>query len=118
MSGHAFPDVPAALLEVIPAGVLWLKSYDDPVNHIYSAGGTETGPLRFDRIVINSYAPGRDAAREQAEAVRAAITSGPHETTAGLLDSVDVEVVPHDILFQHDKVNQYQAIYRVHTRPL
>lgn len=118
MSGYTFPDVPAALLEVVPNAVLWLQSYEGTVNHIYSAGGSEAGPLRFDRIVVNTYAPGRDAAHVEAERVRELLTAAPHETSVGLLDSVDVEVTPHDILFQHDTQNQYQAIYRVHTRPV
>jgi len=115
---YDFPDVPAALLEVIgETATLWLSSVDGTVNHIYSAGGSESGPLRFDRIVINTYAAGRDAARDESERVRELLLGAPHETTEGLLDHVDVEVVPHDILFQSDSVNQYQAIYRVHTRP-
>lgn len=116
---YDFPDTPSALLELIgDSATLWLTSVDGIVNHIYSAGGSESGPLRFDRIVINTYAPGRDAAREESERVRALLTAAPHHTTEGLIDSVDVEVTPHDILFQHDEVSQYQAIYRVHTRPL
>src|SRR5690625_4870737 len=118
MSGYTFPDVPAALLEVVPSAVLWLQSYEDTVNHIYSVGGSETGPLRFDRIVVNTYASGRDAARDEAERVREALTAAPHFTEEGVLDSVDVEVTPHDILFQHDTISQYQGIYRVYTRPL
>jgi len=119
MSGYTFPDTPAALLEVIgDTATLWLQSYEGTVNHVYSAGGAETGPLRFDRIVVNTYAPGRDAAREESERVRELLTAAPHDTAEGLIDSVDVEVTPHDILFQHDTQNQYQAIYRVHTRPL
>lgn len=115
---YKFPDVPAALLEVIPHATLWLDSVDELVNHIYSAGGSETGPLRFDRIVINTYGPGRDAARAEAERVRELITAAPHHTAEGLLDNVDIEVVPHDVLFTSDTVTQYQAIYRVHTRPI
>src|SRR5690625_7441728 len=68
--GYEYPDVPAALLEIVPNSTLWLSSLDETVNHIYSVGGHESGASRFDRIVINTYAEGRTAAHVEAEVVR------------------------------------------------
>jgi|SRR5690625_1450871 len=116
--GYEYPDVPAALLEIVPNSTLWLSSLDETVNHIYSVGGHESGASRFDRIVINTYAEGRTAAHVEAEVVRQIMTAGHHSTTKGLLDSVAVEVTPHDILFASETVTQVQAIYRVYTRPV
>lgn len=118
MGNYQYPDVAAALLEVIPNGTLWMTSFDETVNHIYTVGGDERGPERFDRVVINTYAHGRDAALAEAEAVREAMTAGYHETSEGLLDSVEVEVTPHDILFASETITQMQAIYRVYARPI
>lgn len=119
MVGYDFPDVPRALVEIIgPTATLWLHSYDSTINHIYAAGGNEVGPLRSDRVVINTYAPGRDAAKGESERVRQVLQAAPHETAAGLIDHVHVEVNPHSVAFQHDTTNLYQATYRVDVRPI
>lgn len=126
---YDFPDVEAGLLEVIPKSTLWLGkddlNFDDEapagtsvVHHIYTVGGSELGPLRTDRVTIDTYAPSRDEAKAAAEAERARLTSGPHETSEGLLDHVEVEVVPRSIPYPDDAVAQFQATYRIDTRPI
>jgi len=114
---YDFPDVEAALLEVLPGSVLWLESTAGTVHHIYTVGGSELGPLRTDRVTIDTYAPSRDEAKAAAEAERARLTSGPHETSEGLLDHVEVEVVPRSIPYPDGALAQFQATYRVDTRP-
>lgn len=118
MTGYDFPDVPGGLLDIVPHATMWLRSVAETVNHIYSVGGTETGPERMDRITVDTYARGRDAARDEAEAVRKLLLSGSHDTPTGMIDSFEVEVVPHDARFQSDEVTQYQAIYRAYSRPI
>lgn len=115
---YRFPDVEAALLEVIPDSTLWLTSTNGTVHHVYSVGGSVAGPLRTDRVVVDTYAPGRDAAKAAAEGQMGRLTAGPHHTSEGLLDSVTVETAPHLIPYPDDMVTQYQATYRVDTRPL
>lgn len=122
--GYAFPDVEVALLEVLDdlgTGYLFLQYGFEgnlPAVHVYSVGGSVVGPLREDRVEVAVYATGRDAAKGLAEQVLARLTSGPHSTSVGLLDSVAVEVLPRSLPYASDTVNEYTATYRVATRPV
>lgn len=89
-----------------------------PALHVYQVGGSERSVFRADRIVVDAFAAGRDAAKSLASAAHSRLTSGPHNTTHGDLDLVEVEVAPHGVPYASDTVNQFTAVYRVHTRPL
>lgn len=121
---YRFPDVEAALMEVLTATqpgvrtVLWLTDTEGTVHHVYSSGGNIVGPFRTDRVTVDTYAPSRDLARTAAEDAQAALTERHHDTSEGLLDTVEVEVAPHSMPYQSDTVSLWQAVYRVDTRPL
>lgn len=89
-----------------------------PALHCYQVGGSERSVFRVDRMVVDSFASGRDAAKALSAAAHARLMSGPHDTTHGLLDLVEVEVAPHGVPYASDTVSQVTAVYRVHTRPL
>lgn len=123
--GYSFPDAENALQEVLggmPNALpvkTWLNAYDASEFHVLTqVGGTETGPLRMDRIQVDTYAAGRGTAKERATSVKEYLVDRPHWTAAGMLDSVDVEVLPRQVPIITEQYVQYSAIYRVHTRPV
>lgn len=122
---YRFPDVEVAfhaLLDVGATAFLWLPLDFDahlPAHHVYVVGGSEDGVLRSTRVEVATYAEGRDAALDAAEAARAVLTSGPHLVPdVGLLDVVRVDVPPRGIPYMDDRINQVNTTYRVDTRPL
>lgn len=119
---YRFPDVERAVVEILGEGAaLWLdKDFHDrlPVSHVQSVGGREQGVLRMDRIAVITYDHSRDLAKASAEAVNALLVDGPHDTTEGLLDRVEVEVSPHLLPYVSETVTRYTATYRIDTRPI
>lgn len=120
-----FPDTEKALKELLePFGATYLhlvygwEELGLPAFHIYQVGGNQALVFRSDRIVVHSYAEGRDAAKQAASQAHELLVPGPHGTSHGLIDSIDVESVPHLMPYTSDTVNLFGAIYRVNTRPL
>lgn len=121
-----FPDTEKALQEVIRTitanVVLWLPADTFervPIVHVQvqpNIGGEEDF-LRTERVQIDVYATGRDAAKTLAQNIRSTVL-GHHGTSYGLLDDVYVDTEPYEQPYPHDTVSLYSAIYRVDTRPL
>ena len=86
--------------------------------HIKDIGGTEQVVFRTDRLTVDVYAAGRTAAKDLAEAVRAALVDRPLDTPHGVVDSVQVEVVPTREEFPSPVLAKFSAIYRAETRPI
>jgi len=124
--GYTFPDARAAFYELAPrasdpAPVPYFQLVVDfadglPAALIYRVGGDESGPFRQDRINVDVYANGSTAANAVANQIRAFLTGTSHDTEAGLIDLVEVEVVPTEVPYMSDTVNQVSATYRVDTR--
>ena len=124
--GYTFPDARAAFYELVPAATdpapvpyfqLVVDFADDlPAALIYRVGGDESGPFRQDRLNVDVYANGSTAANAVANQIRAFLTGTSHDTEAGLIDLVEVEVVPTEVPYMSDTVNQVSATYRVDTR--
>lgn len=86
--------------------------------HIKDIGGTEQSVFRTDRLTVDVYAQGRTAAKDLAEAVRAALLDRPLDTPHGVVDSVKVDVVPTKEEFPSATLVKFTAIYRAETRPI
>jgi hypothetical protein len=127
--GYTFPDAREALYELIPKAtdpaptpyfqlvIDWEKSLGtSPAVLIYRSGGEQSGPFRSDRMGVDVYAEGSGVANDVAQAICAFLTDGPQDTTAGLLDQIEAEVVPTEIPYTSDTVNLVSATYRVATR--
>lgn len=125
----AYPDSTAGVKEVLEGldriveldgeVTMWMERNPDgrvPIVDVQQIGGQEGFPFRWDRIQLDVYAAGRDLARDLCEAAKDCLLRGPHETSVGILDSVDVEVPPRPIPYPHSTVNQFQVLLRVHTR--
>lgn len=128
---YHFPDVASALagdpargeglLSQLATVYLHLESdfaSNLPALHVITVGGSETGPLRTDRVQINGYARGRDAAKALIEDARALLVPGPHETFEGLLDLVTVEVIPRPVPYPDDVISQWQVTLGIDTRAI
>lgn len=123
--GYEFPDPLSVVKSVLDgSGVrttLWLQPADvdgRETVHVQDAGGTEASIFRTDRISVDVYAGSRKAARDLSERVKLLLVDRPHDTPFGLVDSVTVEVVPTQQQYQSDTTTQFNAIYRVESRPL
>jgi hypothetical protein len=121
---YLFPDAERGLMDILDAaGETTTFEMTDarldnlPAHEIYSVGGTETGPLRYDRISIATYATGRTSAKEAAERAKALIMRKGQMTSTGLIDSVRVESEPVPVKYS-DEVNRFIATYRVDTRAI
>lgn len=123
--GYEFPDAREAFFELVPQAASGVTPYYQlvvdfaehlPAALIYRVGGDESGPFRQDRITVDFYAAGSTAANHGADQIRAFLTGQSHDAAAGLLDSVEVEVVPTEIPYMSDTVNVVSATYRVDTR--
>lgn len=112
-----FPDVEAILVELDENVTTHLTDLSGTVHHVYSLGGQESGPLRYDRVGVDTYAQTRNDARTAAESLKARLTAGPVVTDSGLIDEVTVDQTPHEVPYQ-DSVSLYQAQYRIHTRAI
>lgn len=122
---YRFPDVEVGVQELLNGdhlAYLWLPmnfAKDLPAHHVYAVGGSEDGVLRTTRVEVATYAEGRDAAFEAAEAAREFLTAGPHHVPGvGLLDAVRVDVPPRGIPYADDRINLVSTTYRVDTRPI
>lgn len=100
---------------------LWLAPEDfdgREIVHVQDAGGTEQSVFRTDRLIIDVYATGRSAAKDLAEAVKAALVGRPHSSPDGVIDKVTVDVTPSMEPFQSETVCKFNAIYRAESRPI
>jgi hypothetical protein len=135
--GYAFPNARNAVFALLdgltvddpPAGppvtlTAFLRLTTDldahlPAAHVRRVGGTEDGPLRTDRVAVDVYAAGSDAAEDYADAVREHLAGSSHHVPGvGLLDAVTVEVVPTEVPYASDTVSRVTGTYRVDTRGL
>ncbi|WP_114202319.1 hypothetical protein [Janibacter anophelis] len=100
----------------------WDTAWDMPVHHIQSLGGTTDGPFRTDRIRIDTYAIGDDAANDAAEALQTALADRHHYAAGheqlGLIDRITVESGPALVTYPSDTLSLVSATYRAATRPL
>lgn len=126
--GFMFPDAREAFYELVPraadpAPAPYFQLVIDFADHlpaalIYRVGGDESGPFRQDRINVDVYAAGSTSANAVANQIRAFLAGQSHDTEAGLIDLVEVEVVPTEIPYMSDTVNLVSATYRVDSRAL
>jgi len=123
--GFVFPDAREAFYELVPRAQDGVTPYYQltvdfadrlPAALIYRVGGEESGPFRQDRINVDVYADGSTAANAVANDLRAFLAGSSHDTDAGLLDLVEVEVVPTEVPYMSDTVNLVSATYRVDSR--
>jgi len=123
--GFVFPDAREAFYELVPRAQDDVTPYYQltvdfadrlPAALIYRVGGEESGPFRQDRINVDVYADGSTAANAVANDLRAFLAGSSHDTDAGLLDLVEVEVVPTEVPYMSDTVNLVSATYRVDSR--
>ena len=100
----------------------WDEAWDFPVHHLSKVGGTTDGPFRTDRIRIDSYAIGDDAANDAAETLLTALADRHHYAVGredlGLIDRITVESAPAQVNYPSDTISLVSATYRAATRPL
>lgn len=122
---YEFPDAREAFFELVPRAEDGVTPYYQlvidfvdylPAALIYRVGGAESGPFRQDRINVDVYAAGSTAANHVANQIRAFLAGQSHDTEAGLIDLVEVEVIPTEVPYMSDTVNLVSATYRVDTR--
>lgn len=125
MGDYVFPDAAKVVAgALVAAGVPakgWLQPEDlsgRPVAHVQDMGGTQVSVFRTDRILVDVYETGRDAARKLAERVSQILVDKSHETEHGVIDRVTVEVVPTFEPYPSDIVAKYNAVYRAESRPI
>lgn len=129
MTAYIFPDSQVALMELLaPFGetTSWLDysfagrvAPGHAIIHIEDGEGDERGMFRTDEFSVAVYAIGRTEANRIAESIRAHLTGGvAWETSAGLLDTIEVRRVPYSAPYAHDQINKVSAVYMVDTRPV
>ena len=123
--GYAFPNARKAVRELCrPYGTTFLHLPEGwekqvPAILVYRSGGTEDGPFREERIVLEVYAVGSTAATDLAETIHEFLTGAPHYVEGvGLIDDVIPLVVPSEVPYESDTLNLVTASYRVATRGL
>lgn len=126
---YIFPDAERAvmeLLEQLEIGTItaWLEygfegdvSEENCVVLVEAGQGNQASVFRSDPITITVYGQGRSATMRVANQICSTLTSGPHGTTEGLLDKIDVQSLPGLVHYPHDRVNMAVAVYEVDTRP-
>jgi len=84
---------------------------------IYSTGGTQGYVDRVDRCTVEVYAPGT-AAVLVLERIRSALTNDDHplDLQVGYIDRIVCDVLPHDVPFPVDGINQARAAFMVTSR--
>lgn len=84
---------------------------------LYTTGGNRGEHERTDRLTVEAYAPGTDAAIV-AEAISDMLVNDghPHDLESGYVDEFRVDVTPHDVPFPAD-VNQARVVLLVTHRP-
>lgn len=126
--GYTFPDAVAGMRNlaevlsgkpdssyaILPADFYNTKKY--PAFLVYRVGGNETSVFRTDRITIETWAQDLDDAQQQADQLRRKLVGVPHDTTAGLFDSVRVETEPTSIPQPDGFPAMVSATYQVDTR--
>lgn len=127
---YVFPNTRNILFEILrlygtPAFRLeagWEDQWTFPVHQITSLGGDVTGPLREDRIRIDTYGPSDDDANDAAEALVAALADRYHyvdgQEQLGMIDRISVESSPAQVPYPSDTVSLVSATYRAALRPL
>lgn len=122
---YVFPDATKCVKKALEAAGLQARLQLNPedldgreVVHVQDGGGTEQSVFRTDKIIVDAYATGRTAAKDLAEAVRAALVGNPLETTDGVIDTVKVEVVPTKEEYPSPTLHKFTAIYRAESRPI
>lgn len=121
-----FPDTKRAVREILkPFGTTYLQLTADyaepeklPAILVYKVGGSENGPFRTDRIVVEVYAAGGTSSVDDvATKVHDFLVSGPHDgKDYGLLDRVTVETTPIEVPQPENWPAMVQATYRVSVR--
>lgn len=100
----------------------WETSWGLPVHHVHSLGGTTDGPLRTDRLRVDTYAAGDNAALDAAEELSTALADRYHYVDGredlGLIDLVTVESGPAQVPYASDTLSLVSVTYRAQIRPL
>lgn len=128
-----WPDVELAVMDVLDElgetylqlTVDWIEVLEgdpDPdatAIKIYAVGGFGGDNVtRTQRVLVEVYAKSRDRCQDVITAARNKLLSGPHDTSAGMIDRVRAEIEPARIAFTHQRIVQYQATFRADVRPI
>lgn len=132
--GYRWPDTRSILLEVLAPfattyarqTVSWeqdtLNSATQAAITVRVVGGPVDGVSRSDRVRVDVFAVGDDAAFALAEQVGAYLVDRfhyvPDQPGLGQIDSVSVEISPVDVPYPSQVLSQVTATYQAELRPL